>query len=65
MAGEKKHSLCGGCDDWLQDTARKAIIKTEDREVLRLFDEEAERIQREAEVEVYQMKKDGLMLENK
>ena len=59
MAGKTKRSI--GCE-WEDSIIRGAIIKTGDKEALRLFDEEEERMQRAAEKEVEQMRKDGLII---
>ena len=49
-------------NDWENSIIRQALSEVGSEESLRAFDEEQERMKREAEEEIEQMKKDGLLM---
>ena len=52
---------CLGCD-WENSVFRNTLVKMGEKEALRIFDEEQERMRREAEEEIAEMKKRGEIL---
>ena len=59
MADNNDLSL--GCS-WENSIIRKALVEIGDEESLREFDEEQEKMRKEAEEEFEQMKREGLIL---
>lgn len=49
--------------DWENGIIRQAIIELGDKEALRLFDEEQERMKAVAEEEIEEMRKQGMFLD--
>ena len=48
-------------DSWENEVIREALVEMGDDEALRIFDEEQERMRKEAEEEMQQMIKEGLI----
>ena len=59
MAGKKTISLG---TDWEDSIIRESLVRVGDFEGVREFDEEKERMRREAEAEIEEMRKAGLLL---
>lgn len=54
----------GFSSEWEDSIIRRAMAELGDEEGVRLFDEEQERMKREAEEEVAEMKRQGSILES-
>lgn len=59
MAG-KKYNTIGS--DWENSVIREAIVELNDPEALRIYDEEQERLDREAQEEIEEMERQGMFL---
>jgi len=59
MAG-KKYNTIGS--DWENNVIREAIVELNDPEALRIYDEEQERLDREAQEEIEEMERQGMFL---
>lgn len=57
---DKKYNTIGS--DWEDSVIREAIVELNDPEALRIYDEEQERLDREAQEEIEEMEKQGMFL---
>ena len=57
MEDNKDYTMIG--DDWGNRIIREAIVKSGDKEALKLFDEEREEMQKRAEAEIQEMIEKG------
>lgn len=57
---DKKYNTIGS--DWENNVIREAIVELNDPEALRIYDEEQERLDREAQEEIEEMERQGMFL---
>ena len=57
---DKRYDAIGS--DWEDSIIREAILELGDPEGLRLFDEEQEKLERQAQEEIAEMEKQGMFL---